>query len=64
MVVAGLAVLVLGAGPLLLYALLGPADGNPIGLGLLMVVAVPIGAILAGFGLVRMLIAWLVGRSA
>lgn len=37
-----------GIGPLLLYALVGPADGNPIGLGLLAVVTVPI----AGFGLV------------
>ena len=37
-----------GVGPLLLYALIGPADGNPIGLGLLAVATVPI----AGMGLV------------
>ena len=36
-----------GAAPLLLYVLLGPADGNPIGLGLLAIVAVPI-AIVGG----------------
>jgi hypothetical protein len=30
-----------GVAPLLLYILLGPANGNPIGLGLLAVVAVP-----------------------
>jgi hypothetical protein len=30
-----------GIAPLLLYILLGPADGNPIGLGLLAVLAVP-----------------------
>jgi hypothetical protein len=58
----GIAVLVLGTGPLLLYILLGPADGNPIGLGLLAVVAVPIGSILAGLGLLKMLIALLVGQ--
>jgi hypothetical protein len=56
---AGALVMLLGAAPLLLYALLGPADGNPIGLGLLMVVAVPIGFLLLGIGLLRLLIAWL-----
>lgn len=64
LLMAGIAVLVLGAGPLLLYMLLGPADGNPIGLGLLAVVAVPVGLGLAGFGLLRMLIEFLVRRSA
>ena len=37
-----------GIAPLLLYALVGPSDGNPIGLGLLAVATVPI----AGIGLV------------
>lgn len=60
----GLAVLLFGAGPLLLYVLLGPADGNPIGLGLLAMVAVPVGLGCAGLGLVRMLIELLVRRSA
>ena len=64
MLMAGIAVLVLGAGPLLLYMLLGPADGNPIVLGLLAVVAVPVGLGLAAFGLLRMLIEFLVRRSA
>jgi hypothetical protein len=59
---AGALVMLLGAAPLLLYALLGPADGNPIGLGLLMVVAVPIGFLLLGIGLLRLLIAWLQER--
>lgn len=36
-----------GVAPLLLYIALGPQDGNPIGLGLLAVAAVP----LAGAGL-------------
>jgi hypothetical protein len=56
---AGVLVMLLGAAPLLLYTLLGPADGNPIGLGMLMVVAVPIGFLLLGIGLLRLLIAWL-----
>jgi hypothetical protein len=59
----GIALLVLGAGPLLLYIAFGPADGNPIGLGLLAMVAVPAGGILAGLGLVRMLIEFLVRRA-
>jgi hypothetical protein len=64
MLAAGIAVLLFGAGPLLLYGLFGPADGNPIGLGLMMIVAVPVGGMLIAFGLLKMLIAWLVGRSA
>ena len=45
-----------GVAPLLLYIAFGPADGNPIGLGLLAVVAVPICAAGAGVGLVKMLV--------
>ena len=64
MLLVGVAVLLIGVGPLLLYILFGPADGNPIGLGLLAMVAVPVGLGLAGFGLLRMLIEFLVRRSA
>ncbi len=56
---AGLLVMLAGAAPLLLYTVVGPADGNPIGLGILMVVAVPIGFLLLGIGALRLLIAWL-----
>jgi hypothetical protein len=63
MLLAGIAVLALGVGPLLLYIALGPADGNPIGLGLLAVVAVPAGGMLAGLGLLRMLIEALARRQ-
>lgn len=63
MLIAGIAVLALGAGPLLLYIVFGPADGNPIGLGLLAMVAVPVGGILAGFGLLRMAVDYLVRRA-
>jgi len=48
---AGLIVIVLSLAPLLLYIAFGPADGNPIGLGLLMFFGVPTGAVLAFIGL-------------
>lgn len=47
---------VAGVAPLLLYIAFGPADGNPIGLGLLAVLAVPVGAVGAGVGLIKMLV--------
>ncbi len=56
---AGLLLMLAGAAPLLLYTVVGPADGNPIGLGILMVVAVPVGFLLLGIGALRMLVAWL-----
>lgn len=45
-----------GVAPLLFYIAFGPADGNPIGLGLLAVVAVPAAAVGAGVGLIKMLV--------
>lgn len=59
---AGLVVMAAGFLPIGLYTLFGPADGNPIGLGLLMVVLVPVGFLLAGIGVMRLLIAWLLQR--
>ena len=59
---AGLVVMAVGFLPIGLYTLLGPADGNPIGLGLLMVALVPLGFLLVGIGLLRFLIAWLQQR--
>lgn len=59
MLLAGVGIAGLGYLPLQLYIWFGPADGNPIGLGLLMIVAVPVGLILAGFGALQWLIAWL-----
>lgn len=46
----GLAILALGTGPLLLYAIFGPADGNPIGLGLLFILTFPFAAAFLGWG--------------
>ena len=45
-----------GVAPLLLYIAFGPADGNPIGLGLLAVLAVPVSAVGAAVGLIKLLV--------
>lgn len=47
-----------GAGilPLVLYVAFGPADGNPIGLGLLAVVTVPVAGVGVFTGLVKLLV--------
>lgn len=45
-----------GISPLLLYALVGPADGNPIGLGLLAVATVPLAGIGLAIGVVTLAI--------
>ncbi len=45
-----------GTAPLFLYIAFGPADGNPIGLGLLAVAAVPLAAVGAAVGVVKMLV--------
>jgi hypothetical protein len=49
-----------GAGPLLLYILLGPANGNPVGLGLLAMLALPLAAIGAIIGTVTLAVEWFV----
>jgi hypothetical protein len=46
-------------GPLLLYIAFGPADGNPIGLGLLAALGVPLSVVLLLVGLV-----WLAVEAA
>ena len=50
--VIGLAVAVGGSVPLLLYIVFGPKDGNPIGLGLLMLLSWLIGAALVIWSIV------------
>lgn len=57
LVKAGALLIAVGILPIGLYSLFGPADGNPIGLGMLMVVLVPIGFLLLGTGLLRLLLA-------
>jgi hypothetical protein len=55
---AGVALMAVGFLPILLYAMFGPPDGNPVGLALLMAVLVPVGFLLTGIGLLK----WLVAR--
>ena len=52
-----------GVSPLLLYIAFGPANGNPIGLGLLAVVAVPVAGIGIAVGLIKMLVHRFSGRG-
>jgi hypothetical protein len=52
-----------GIGPLALYILFGPADGNPVGLGLLAAVTVPVVGVGLAVGFVKMLIELFVGRG-
>ncbi len=51
MLKAALIVFVAGWLPLLAYTLFGPADGNPIGLGLLAWATTALAIVLAGLGL-------------
>jgi hypothetical protein len=44
-----------GVTPLCLYIAFGPADGNPIGLGLLAIVSVPFSVVGVCVGLIKML---------
>lgn len=53
-----------GTLPLLLYIQLGPADGNPVGLGLLAMIAFPAGIFGVLSGLIRLLIEYLVLRKS
>lgn len=49
--------------PLLIYIGLGPADGNPIGLGLLAVAGMLLGGLAFLLGLMWLLIEYFIGRS-
>lgn len=57
-VVAGL----VGVAPLLLYIAIGPADGNPVGLGLLAILALALAAIGLLLGAVSALVQLLLRR--
>jgi len=52
-----------GIAPLLLYIMLGPSDGNPIGLGLLAVAVVPLALCGVAFGLVKFFIEAFAGQE-
>ena len=55
-VAISLALGLIGVLPLLLYIALGPKDGNPIGLGLLAVLTVPVATIGVLVGLIRLVV--------
>lgn len=57
-----MAVAVAGVMPLLLYSVFGPEDGNPIGLGLLALLAIPTGAMIALAGAIKLLVQYF-GRN-
>lgn len=63
LVLASLVVGGAGVSPLLLDIAFGPADGNPIGLGLLAVVAMPAASVGVVAGLLSMLLQRLVSRG-
>jgi hypothetical protein len=50
------ALAILGSAPLSLYIKFGPADSNPIGLGLLAILSLLVGALGAIVGLLKMLV--------
>lgn len=52
----GLIVMALGYAPLQLYIFFGPADGNPIGLGLLFVLGMFAGMVVMAIGLIKTII--------
>jgi hypothetical protein len=53
---ASAVILAVGLGPLCLYVVFGPADGNPIGLGLLAVASIPVAVVGAVVGLVKLVV--------
>ena len=58
-VIAGVLIGLIGVLPLGLYIVFGPSDGNPIGLGLLAIVAIPFSIMITAVGLIRFTIAFI-----
>ncbi|HEX5132863.1 MAG TPA: hypothetical protein VFX92_10280, partial [Candidatus Krumholzibacteria bacterium] len=59
----GIVIAAVGYLPLQLYILFGPRDGNPIGLGLLAIFAIPAGAVVTGVGLVKLVVSHFLNRK-
>ena len=53
--------LVLSVAPIMLYAEFGPADGNPVGLGLLMVFGGSLFGSTLAIGVATWMVGWLLG---
>ncbi len=64
MIGGGLMLALIGWLPLQWVIWFGPRDANPIGLGLLMITAVPCGLCVAAFGVLRLIIVWLAAPRA
>jgi hypothetical protein len=62
LLIAGVVIAAVGYLPLQLYIAFGPRDGNPIGLGLLALVAVPAGLLVCAIGLVKLAVGLILGR--
>ncbi|WP_423680435.1 MULTISPECIES: hypothetical protein [unclassified Undibacterium] len=54
--IVGILIAVAGYLPLQLYIIFGPADGNPVGLGLLMVMGMMLGMMVVAIGVIKRLI--------
>lgn len=62
LLIAGVVIAPAGCLPLQLYIAFGPRDGNPIGLGLLALVAVLAGLVVCAIGLVKLAVGLFLGR--
>jgi hypothetical protein len=61
MTLISVVMLVLSVAPIMLYAEFGPADGNPVGLGLLMVFGGSLFGSTLAVGIAIWMVGWLVG---
>lgn len=61
MVLISVVMLVLSVAPIMLYAEFGPADGNPVGLGLLMVFGGSLFGSTLAIGVAIWMVGWLLG---
>ena len=61
MMLISVVLLVLSVAPIMLYAEFGPADGNPVGLGLLMVFGGSLFGATLAVGTALWMVGWLVG---
>jgi hypothetical protein len=61
--IAGVVIAGIGYLPLQLYGIFGPRDANPVGLGLLAIVAVPVGMAVFAVGLIKLAVGFFLGRK-
>lgn len=61
--ISGVVIAGVGYLPLQLYIVFGPRDGNPIGLGLLAIIAVPAGLMVFTIGLIKLAVGYFQNRK-